>query len=49
MAELADGIARAAVETGHVTPELAQAWLSARITATHASIGHRDCLALPRR
>lgn len=49
MGELANGIAQAAVETGQVTPERAKAWLAARRLSTHASIGHRDCLALPRR
>ena len=49
MGELASGIAQAAVETGQVTPDDAKAWLTARRFSTHASIGHRDCLALPRR
>lgn len=49
MAELAQGIAQAAIETGRVTSDAANAWFSARVAATQALIGHRDSLALPRR
>lgn len=49
MADLARGIAQAAIETGRVPSDAAKEWLSARAAATHALIGHRDCLALPRR
>jgi SAM-dependent methyltransferase len=48
MAELARGIAAAARETGQVEPILVDDWLAARLAATHAAIGHRDLLALPR-
>ena len=48
MAELAQGIAAAAHETGQCQPAMVQEWLTARVAATHAAIGHRDLLALPR-
>lgn len=48
MNELAKGIAAAARETGRCDPALVEAWLAARAQATHANIGHRDVLALPR-
>ncbi|MBU3730998.1 MAG: methyltransferase domain-containing protein [Beijerinckiaceae bacterium] len=48
MAELANGIAHAATETGQVDRAHIAAWRDARAHATHAIIGHRDCLALPR-
>jgi SAM-dependent methyltransferase len=48
MAELARGIAAAARETGRCDTALVDDWLDARMAATHAAIGHRDLLALPR-
>lgn len=48
MAELASGIAHAALETGRVPATAVHAWCAARHSASHASIGHCDLLALPR-
>ena len=45
MAELAAGIARAAVATGTVDAMEAEAWRQARAAATSALIGHRDVFA----
>lgn len=48
MQELAKGIAHAALETGRVDPARVEAWLTARLAASNASIGHQDLLALPK-
>ena len=47
MAQLADGIASAACETGMVSPAQAQDWRLARRAADGCEIGHRDLLAVP--
>jgi hypothetical protein len=44
--ELANGIARAAAETGRIPPADTAAWAQARMDAT-AEIGHRDIFAEP--
>jgi len=47
MAQLAEGIARAARETGRIDQAVAGAWRAARVNADAAIIGHVDILALP--
>jgi hypothetical protein len=49
IAELAAGIAQAAVETGDVTDVEAQAWAQARAEAKRALVGHHDLFAIPPR
>lgn len=45
--ELAQGIAGAVRETGHLEPELVSAWLEARQTMVAGMIGHHDVWARP--
>lgn len=45
--ELAAGIAAAVTETGHVEPELIEAWLAAKREAVRGKIGHLDLWARP--
>lgn len=44
---LAQGIADAAAETGHLDPGLLEDWLAARKTASSALVGHHDLWARP--
>jgi SAM-dependent methyltransferase len=48
MRELATGIAEAVRETGQVGEAQVAGWLAARSSAASCTIGHSDCLALPR-
>ena len=46
---LATGSAAAVRETGLLTAQEVEQWLSARITAHHCTVGHWDILAIPKR